>query len=519
MAFIGSILKKGITLRQSLEQKYSHPADLQKQELKKLLLTARNTHFGIHYDFEGLMRSFKDDNLNAYYNVYKNAVPIHDYNKISSEWWHQSRSGKKDICWPGKVKYFAMSSGTSEDTSKYIPVTKEMMRSIRRTGLRQMFTLARYDLPEEIFNKGILMLGGSTSLNKMSTFYDGDLSGITANKFPFWFQHFYKPGKKISKIREWGDKLEEVTRNAKDWDIGFIVGVPAWIQLAMEKIIDHYGLKHIHEIWPNLKVYVHGGVSFEPYQKDFERLLGKPLVYIETYLASEGFIAFQALPDSKTMRMVLNNGLFFEFIPFDENNFDQDGNLKANLETLMYHDTVEGREYALLLTTCAGAWRYLIGDTIKIVDKANAEIIITGRTKHFLSLCGEHLSVDNMNRAIQATENELNIGIREFTVAGIRYGNLFAHRWYIGCDDDVPAETIKTVLDKHLKNFNDDYKVERNYALKEIFIEKLPSNVFYDYMRSKGKEGAQNKYPRVLKNEKLDDWENFLNSNLHQTVN
>lgn len=176
------------------------------------------------------------------------------------------------------------------------------------------------------------MLGGSTDLDFNGTYFSGDLSGITASKLPIWLQRFYKPGKKIARNRNWGDKLDQIVKKAKDWDIGIIVGVPAWLQLLMEKIITHYGVKDIHEIWPNLQIFVHGGVSFEPYRKGFESLLGRPLIYIETYLASEGFLAFQAIPNRKSMRLVLNNGVFHEFIPFSDANFDENGNVKRRLK-------------------------------------------------------------------------------------------------------------------------------------------------------------------------------------------
>src|SRR5690606_9769612 len=175
-----------------------------------------------------------------------------------------------------------------------------MTKAIQKTSIRQILTLSKYDLPDDFFTSGILMLGGSTHLNKIGNYFEGDLSGIQAAKLPFWFQHFYKPGKRIAKTRNWDAKLDEITRKAHEWDIGIIVGVPDWLQILMEKIIDHYKVKHIHEIWPNLQVYVHGGVSLDPYRKGFEKLLGRPIYYIETYLASEGFIAFQAYPNRRS---------------------------------------------------------------------------------------------------------------------------------------------------------------------------------------------------------------------------
>ncbi|HEX8547626.1 MAG TPA: GH3 auxin-responsive promoter family protein [Cytophagaceae bacterium] len=511
MTLLGALLNKGLKItRQIGEQDTVSPFELQKKELKKLLKKASNTKFGRAFNFDEIIPRFKDGDVENFYNYYKKRVPVSNYNKIFNEWWHRSKEGEADVCWPGVIKYFALSSGTSEASTKHIPLSKDIMKANKRTSIRQILTLSNYDLPPSLLEKGILMLGGSTDLQKYRTYYEGDLSGIQASKIPLWFNLFYKPGKKIAKNRDWNKKLEEITLNAKNWDIGFIVGVPAWIQILMEKIVEHYKVKTIHDIWPNLMVFVHGGVSFDPYKKGFEKLMGRPITYIETYLASEGFVAFQVKPNRHSMKLVLNNGLFLEFIPFTEDNFDSEGEVVANPKTLMIHQVEEGVDYALLLTTCSGAWRYLIGDVIRFVSKAESEIIISGRTKHFLSLCGEHLSVENMNKAIQLVSEELNISIKEFTVAGVPYDTLFAHKWFIGTDDAVDSVTLKEKLDEKLKVLNDDYKVERSAALKEVIVNILPTSAFYKWMTLKGKEGGQNKFPRVMKKTLFEGWEEYL---------
>jgi len=509
MAILGNLLKKGIRLREMMEQEYSSPFELQKQELKELLMEASRTEFGRHYNFTYILQAFRNGHR-EFYSRFSESVPIHTYNKIFNEWWKLSLAGHKDVCWPGRVKYFALSSGTSEASSKHIPVTREMTRAIRKTSVRQILTLSKYDLPADFFTCGILMLGGSTHLHKRGNYFEGDLSGIQAAKLPFWFQHFYKPGKKIAKTRNWDTKLDEITKKAPEWDIGIIVGVPAWLQILLEKIIDYYKVAHIHEIWPNLRVYVHGGVSFDPYRKGFEKLLGRPIHYIETYLASEGFIAFQAYPNRRSMRLVLNNGIFYEFVPFNETNFDAEGNIKPNARALLIDEVVEGEEYALLLSTCAGAWRYLIGDVIKFTSVEESEIVITGRTKHFLSLCGEHLSVDNMNKAIELVSEELNISVPEFTVVGIPHQSLFAHYWYVGSEQPVDARIFRDRLDQRLKELNDDYAVERSAALREVFVEVVPVGVFYDFMKASGKVGGQNKFPRVMKGQQAEAWRDYV---------
>ena len=509
MAILGTLLKKGITLRESLEQLYSSPLDLQKQELRNLLINCQETNFGKSHSFQKILASFKEGKDN-FYEMYKSEVPIFDYEKIYGEWWHEAKNGQKDVCWPGKIKYFALSSGTSGASSKYIPITRDMVKSIRKTSVRQILTMSKYDLPASLFSKGILMLGGSTDLKKNGHYFEGDLSGITTSQIPFWFQHFYKPGKKIAKTKDWKGKLEEIVKKAPEWDIGIIVGVPAWLQILMERIIEHYGVKTIHDIWPNLQIFVHGGVSFEPYKRGFEKILGKPLHYMETYLASEGFIAFQAYPNKKSMRLVLNNGIFYEFAEFNQHNFDDEGKILPTAKTCKIDEVEEDKEYALLITTNAGAWRYMIGDVVKFTSIKDCEIIITGRTKLFMSLCGEHLSVDNMNKAIENVEEEMKIDIREFTLLGDRSGSLFAHHWYLGTDDEVSANMLRERIDHHLKQLNDDYEVERSSALKEVRLDVLPTNVFYEWMESQGKVGSQNKFPRVLKKEKAQLWKNFL---------
>jgi hypothetical protein len=493
------------SIAKALRLPASSPRRQQMKVLKKLLKKARFTEFGQHYRFDEMLLSKHPGKR------FQQLVPTHDYSTIYKQWWHRTLEGHPDVCWPGKIKYYALSSGTSEAASKYIPITEDLLKGNRQVMVKQLFSLRHYDhIPFSNIGKGWLMLGGSTQLQKGKGYYAGDLSGITAKKVPFWFTPFYKPGKKIAKMSDWNDKLEEIVEQAPNWDISFVVGVPAWIQMCMEKIIERYQLKTIHDMWPNLSFFVHGGVSFEPYKKGFELLLAKPLTYIETYLASEGFIAYQDRQYARGMKLSVNDHIFFEFIPFDDENFDAEGNMVENPQTFMIHEVEEGRDYAMLISTSAGAWRYLIGDTVRFSDVEACEVIITGRTKHFLSLVGEHLSVDNMNRALQLASEELNVSIPEYTVAGIPHGSFFAHHWYVASDDKVDAALLVKKIDNHLKALNDDYTVERSSALKDVFLDVLPESRFMEFMRAKGKVGGQHKFPRVLKGKMLADWKAFL---------
>lgn len=508
MPILGSIIKSAIELRSKMPMENLKKQDaykLQIRTLRKLLRQAQLTSFGEEYDFQEILRQRNP------LPMFKTTVPLFDYESMHRTWWYRTLNGEAYVSWPGQVRYFALSSGTSGASSKYLPVTPDMLRAIQKTSIKQLLSLAKYDFPREFYSKGILMLGGSTELQYNGTYYEGDLSGITTGNLPFWFQHFYKPGNRISKEKNWTTKLEEIVKKAPGWDIGVICGVPAWLQILLEKIIETYHLNTIHDMWPNLSIYVHGGVSFAPYQQGFEKLLARPLTYMETYLASEGFIAYQSRPNVNGMQLVLDNGIFYEFVPFNETNFDDDGNLKPDATVLNISEIEEDQDYGLLISTCAGAWRYLIGDTIRFKSKALSEIVITGRTKQFLSLCGEHISQENLNHAVEMLSRELNVTIREFAIAGVKHEKgMFAHKWYLGCDSPLDAKIAASTLDKNLGILNDDYRTERLHAIREVTAEVMAPSVFYDWMKLAGKEGGQHKFPRVLKGPKLDSWIEYL---------
>jgi len=511
MPLLGSLIKQGLKLTTRVKLRESTPIQEQRRELKKLLRKAQHTSFGTKYRFAESLAS------RNFVRAFQESMPLFTYNTLFEAWWHRCLEEEEDVCWPGHVNYFALSSGTSESASKHIPVTRDMVRALRKASIRQMITLSKYDLPASFFTKGILWLGGSTDLKKHGGYFEGDVSGISARRVPIWFQRYYKPGKLISKEKDWNIKLDEITRQASQWDIGIITGIPSWVQLLLEKIIDHYKLRSIHDLWPNLHVYAHGGVSFEPYRKSFDRFFAKPVHYIEMYPASEGFIAFQAEPGSRHMKLITSNGIFYEFIPFNEEHFDEAGEVRPSAKALLVNEVEEGRDYAIVLSTCAGAWRYLLGDVIQFVNKQHAEIIITGRTKHFLSLVGEHLSVDNMNKAVSEVSRMLNVEIPEYAVAGIPYDGSFAHQWYLGTHGSVDKERVRNVLDEKLKELNDDYAVERIAALRDVMVEVVPVEKFYDFLMVKGKLGGQNKFPRVLRSSQLAEWKAFLqNTGAHE---
>lgn len=503
MAGIRSLFERSTNLTFNLIFSRNALRQIQEKTLRKLLFKARDTKFGQHHNFSGMLMS--DD----VYSSFRNAVPMGDYLNMLP-WWTRARNGEESITWPGKIEYYALSSGTSDGSTKYIPVSRDMIRNIQRASVRQILSIARTDIPKDHLLRDWLMVGGSTELDFNGTYYAGDLSGITTGNIPLVFQRNSKPEPEIKSAKNWQEKIDKMTLEAGKWNVGMVAGVPAWIQILFERIIEHYNLDHIHQIWPNLEVYVHGGVSLKPYRKSLDKLMGRPIKYFETYLASEGFIAFQSREESEGMRMLLRHGIFYEFIPFNGDNF-KDGELKPDARTLPIWEVKEGEEYALLISTCSGAWRYLIGDTVRFTDLDRQEIEITGRTKHFLSLVGEHLSVDNMNCAIEHLSNTFNAEMNEFTVIGKTENGNFGHHWYVSYDGpQIDPEDFKDKLDQCLQKLNDDYRVERQHALKDIQVNLLPHAVFMNWMRNKGKEGAQQKFPRVLKGETSAEWEAFV---------
>tara|TARA_Y100000589_G_scaffold332298_1_gene391330 strand:+ start:2829 stop:4385 length:1557 start_codon:yes stop_codon:yes gene_type:complete len=509
MAFIGILLQE---IKNKASEKLRSKkivdsfADLQYKELIKLLKTAAQTKIGTDYSFSNILN---EDNV---YESFKNTLPVFDYQTIYEKYWKYSLQDIPNISWPGKIKYFALTSGTSDASSKRVPVTIDMIKAIKKTSVNQSLTLTQLKLPPKFYDKSAMMLGGSTSLKKVNEHYEGDLSGILIKLLPLWMQLLYKPGRDIAKITDWNKKLDEITRKANQWDVGIITGVPSWYQLLFDRMLDYYQVESIHDIWPNLKIFLHGGVSFKPYEKSFKKYFREEVYYLETYLASEGFFAYQGANDSN-LKLSLNNGIFFEFVEFNENNFDENGNIKSNVQAICVNDVKPGIDYALLVTTCSGTWRYLIGDTIKFIDTEKCFIEITGRVKMFLSVCGEHLSIENMNEAVQQTADELNIAINEFAVYAKNKGPFFEHHWFLGIKDyvgKIDEDKIRDILDKHLSTLNDDYATERKAALKYMKVTVLPVETFYDWMNSIGKLGNQNKFPRVLKGERLNNWLSFL---------
>jgi hypothetical protein len=507
MPLSGRIIKSGLKLyRRIASQAKKKPVNLQTDTLKSLLKKAEHTDFGKRYDFSKILKS--DDIIKAY----QLAVPIHDYDKIYEEWWCRLLEEEQDVVWPGKIRYFALSSGTSGSPSKYIPVSDEMIRAMRRTSKFMLSHSTLLGLPPAFYGRQFLMLGSSTEFTKKGDLIIGDVSGINSSNVPFWFRNFYRPGKEITKIKDWNSRIEAIAKKAKDWNICTISGIPSWVQKMIEKVIEYNNVSNIHEIWPNFQVYVTGGVAFGPYRKRFEQLTSKPIITLDTYYTSEGCLACQTRLDNELMPMelVLKNGIFFEFIPFNDDNF-ANSQILPSAKAILIDDVEEGVDYAILLSTCSGAWRYILGDTIRFVNKDRAEIRITGRTKHFLSITGEHLSIENMTSGIEAMEKEFDLNLPEFTVKAMQVDNHFEHHWFVGSDKDFDNELFAQKLDAKLSEINDDYATERTQnLLSYIKVQRLPVNVFFNWLQSKGKMGGQAKFPRVMNETQFIEWKEYI---------
>lgn len=502
MAILGEVIKKAIDINGFISSE-PKPNKAQRTVLLQLLKKAKHTAFGLKYKFNDILNS--EDQIGAF----QKNVPVYDYDAMYEQWWHYLLEGHQNVTWPGGQQYFALSSGTTSN-KKYIPVTPDMVNAIKKSGVQQVMSLKNFDLPADFFEKDILMLGSSTSLIKAEDHEEGEISGISAANIPAWFSKFYKPGVEIASIADWDEKVKRIAEEASKWDVGSISGIPSWVELMLKEIIRHNNLNTIHDIWPNLRVYTSGGVAFEPYRVSMEKLLARPLIYIDTYLASEGYLATQKRPDTDAMALIINNGVFFEFVPFAEENIDEEGRVKQEAPVLTLEQAEENKEYVLLISTVSGACRYMIGDTVIITDKKRSEIKISGRTKHYLNVVGEQLSIQKMNMAIQKLEHTFNIEIKEFTAATVLQKDEYFLKIVVGTDKEIDAVKAAQQIDEELCSNNKNYKVARTKALKGVEVEVVPIEQFYNWSEEYKKLGGQAKIPRVMKEDAFNEFREYV---------
>lgn len=505
MALFGQIIKSAIDISNALSSHPENPKKTQTDQLRNLLQKAQNTSFGLYYGFAYLLE--KPDLLSAY----QQRVPIFHYETLHQQWWKQQQLFP-DITWPGRPNYFALSSGTTGKESKRIPVTDDMLNSFRSVGIAQARSLGNFDFPQELFEKEVLMLGSSANLQEKNGHLEGEISGINTSNLPPWFGNFYRPGLEIAQIDDWENRVDEIAKEAPNWDIGVMAGIPSWVIKMIQTIVERNKLKNIHEIWPGLSIYLSGGVAFEPYRDSLESLLDHPITYLDTYLASEGFFAYTARPGTMAMRLALDAQIFYEFIPFNEEGFDEQGNLLENPKVLTIDQVQAEQDYALLVSTPAGSWRYLIGDTVKFTDLEAFELVISGRTKYFLNVVGSQLSEEKINAAIQEVSESFNLPISEFSVAALKNPQgEFYHQWVLGVESmPESSEQIAQALDQALSERNKNYRVARNKALKDIQVKLASKEKIYDWLERRKKKGGQIKLPKVAKAEMMEDLLEFL---------
>jgi hypothetical protein len=479
---------------------------MQKKTLSKLIRKALLTEISFEYDFDRMIKPVSGLSISEF----QQNVPISTYDQFYELWIKRQLSGEENITWPGKIKHFALSSGTTGSPSKRIPVSKQMIRSFQLSSLSQFNVLFKEDLPLSFYKCQVLTIGGSTKLKRIEDHFEGDLSGILRKHTALIARNLTLPGQEITEIKDFQEKLDKIVKAAPTWDVGILAGIPTWCVKVMEEIVAHYKVKSIQEIWPNFKVYVHGGVYLDPYRNRIENLCQNPLTLLDTYLASEGYFAYQDSTDSIGMKLLLNRGIFFEFIPFNKEFFDSNGDLINRYEALTINETEENKDYALVISTNSGLWRYLLGDLVRFIDKKENRIIISGRIKQTLNLCGEHLTLDNLNQAVKEAFENVNLSHADYTIISNQDEQL--HHWYMEEREGIQAAKLIQLIDKKIISLNDDYAYVRKHALNSPQLTYVPKGSFYNFMKSLNKLGAQNKMPRVLNKQQVAQWLDFVNS-------
>ena len=464
------------------------PAEQQTRVLGDLLRVSSKTAFGRVHGFARL-RGVDD---------YQGAVPLWSWDTMWAEWWQPAFPVLRDVSWPGRIPFFAETSGTTGGRAKYIPVSRDMIRANRRAGLDVVLDHVHRQRDSRFFGGQSLVLGGSTCLTRLAGgARSGDLSGIAAATMPAWTRGRALPERSIALLGDWDAKLARIAHDALGRDLRCVSGTPSWLLLLFERLMAQSNAIDVASMFPHLELVIHGGVGFAPYRRRFERLLGRVRTQ-EVYPASEGFIAYADGSADGSLRLLIDNGLFFEFVPL--------GELGRDAPTRHWAGNLEpGQDYALALTTNAGLFSYLLGDVIRVVSRRPVRIVITGRTSQMLSAFGEHLSGGEIDRAIEAAARETGVSVIEYAAASVhpderdaRGGHLFVVECVDGAAPDGAA--FAAVLERVLADGNDDYKAHRagGRGMRPTAVRFAQSGRFDEWMRSRGKLGGQNKVPRVL---------------------
>ncbi|MCQ6960084.1 GH3 auxin-responsive promoter family protein [Mucilaginibacter aquariorum] len=472
-----------------------YPNEVQEEWFEQLVAGAENTEWGKTYGYKSI------ENLAQF----KERVPIQTYDTLKP-YIERMLKGEQNVLWPSEIRWFAKSSGTTSDRSKFIPVSEESLEECHFKGGKDMLTLYFNNRPNaRIFTGKSLTLGGSHQVGQLNadTFF-GDLSAVIMKNLPLWAEFYRTPHLDIALLDNFEEKIEKMAYATKDVNVTSISGVPTWNILLFKRILEITGKKNLLEVWPNLELYFHGAVNFTPYRDQFKKLIpNDDMYYLETYNASEGFFGIQDLEEPGDMLLMLDYGIFYEFLPIE--NLHQE-----NPDTLTLDEVELNKNYALIITTNAGLWRYLIGDTVRFTSLVPYRIQITGRTKHFINAFGEELIIDNAERALAEACSQTGAIIRDYTAAPIYFNDkeCGAHEWLIEFEKR-PAEFERFVdlLDETLRRVNSDYDAKRfkDMALRRPLVKIVAQNTFFNWMKEKGKIGGQHKVPRLANNREYVD--------------
>lgn len=463
-----------------------YPNEVQEELLMNLIRSSENTAIGKNYDYSSIKS----------YQTFTERVPISTYENLEP-FIEQTRRGEQNILWNTPIKWFAKSSGTTNAKSKFIPVSTEALEDCHYKGSKDLLCLyLNNNENSELFLGKSLRLGGSSQIYENNNSFFGDLSAILIENMPVWAEFSSTPSNKTSLMSEWESKITAIINETKDENVTSFAGVPSWMLVLLNKILEETSEENLFDIWPNLEVYFHGGVSFDPYREQYKKILPRNnFKYYEIYNASEGFFAIQDLNDSNDLLLMLDYGIFYEFIPMDVFG-------TVNQTAIRLADVSLDKNYAVVITTNGGLWRYLVGDTIRFTSLNPYRIRVTGRTKHFINVFGEELMVENTDRAIAKTCQMTQSEIVDYTVAPIfmKDKEKGAHEWMIEFKRPPknPLEFQK-ILDENLQALNSDYEAKRynNMTLNPLVLNIARPNLFYDWLKEQNKLGGQNKIPRL----------------------
>lgn len=470
----------------------NHPVASQRETLQDLVASAQYTVFGKEYNFSTLFTV----------KAFKERVPIHEYEDISP-YIMRMMDGEENVLWNTPVKWFAKSSGTTSDKSKFIPVSDESLEENHFQASKDVITTYYKNFPaSDLLTGKALVVGGSHQVNKLhDDIQYGDLSAVLMQNTPFWGQWIRTPELSIALLDEWESKIEQLAQTTAEENVTSLAGVPTWTLLLLKRILEIKGKKTIKEVWPNLELYINGGVSFVPYRSQFESIIGKPINYLEIYNASEGFFAAQQRPEDNGMTLFTEHGIFYEFMPVEEYG-------KARPRTIGLHEVCIDKQYAIIISTSGGLWRYLVGDTIQFTSLNPYMIKVSGRLKHYMNAFGEEVIVDNSDKAISIAAERTNTVVTDYTAAPIYFTEHSngGHEWLI--EFAQPPENLDKFteeLDTALKSINSDYEAKRHkgIALRMPLVRALPSGSFSEWLRSKNKMGGQHKVPRLSNDRKI----------------